>query len=137
MRIDTYKFKLVKSTNDTAISLIKKKNKKKGIIIAEKQISGRGQYGREWISYKGNLFVSIFFNLENLKLSIKQLTKINAKIIIKALSSFYKKKIFVKKPNDIIINKKKISGILQEIIHHNNVRYIIVGIGLNLFQYQL
>ena len=40
----------------------------------------------------------------------------------------------MKLPNDIIINKKKICGILQEIIEKNNERYIIVGVGLNLIK---
>ena len=134
MSIKIYKYKEVNSTNDIAIKLIKKNNVKSGIIIAEKQKKGRGQRGKKWISYKGNLFASIFFSLEKVNFNVKKLTKINAKLIIKLLSKYYKSKINMKLPNDILINKKKICGILQEKIQNNEASYLIVGIGLNLIK---
>ena len=132
MIIKKFKYKCVNSTNDTAIKLIKQKNIKTGFVIAEKQKKGRGRRGKKWISNKGNMFVSIFFSLEKINLNLKQLTKVNAKLIIKLISFYYKKKIKLKLPNDILINKKKISGILQETIQNNGIKYLIVGIGLNL-----
>ena len=77
---------------------------------------GRGQYGKKWISQKGNLFVSFFYELKNINLSISRLTKINCLLVKKLLSNYYKKNIEFKKPNDLLIQKKKISGILQEIV---------------------
>ena len=65
---------------------------------------------------------------------MKELTIINAKLIIKLISRYYKNDIKLKLPNDIIINKKKICGILQEVIYINNIKYLIVGIGLNLIK---
>ena len=132
MIIKKFNYKCVNSTNDIAINLIKKKNIKFGLVLAEKQKKGRGQRGKKWISYKGNLFASVFFSLNNINLTLKQLTKFNVNLIIKLISRYYKKKINLKLPNDILINKKKICGILQETIKKNNVQYLIVGIGLNL-----
>ncbi len=132
MIIKKFHYKNVNSTNDTAINLIKQKNLKAGLVISERQKKGRGQRGKKWISYKGNLFVSIFFSLEKIDLTLKQLTKINSRLIINLLSKYYKKKIMIKMPNDILIDKKKICGILQETIQKNNIKYLIVGIGLNL-----
>ena len=132
MDIKKFVYKSVNSTNDIAINLIKKKNFKAGLVISEKQKRGRGQRGKKWISYKGNLFVSVFFSLEKIKLNLKQLTIINAHLIIKLISFYCKKKIKLKLPNDILINKKKVCGILQEVIQKNGINYIIVGIGLNL-----
>ena len=86
MLIKNFNYKCVNSTNDIAINLIKKKNFKAGFVLAEKQKKGRGQRGKKWISYKGNLFVSIFFSLEKINLSLEQLTKINVKLIKKLLS---------------------------------------------------
>ena len=57
-------YKKINSTNDMAIKKIKKKFIK-GIIIAEEQKKGKGQYGRKWISQKGNFFISIFFRINN------------------------------------------------------------------------
>ena len=102
--------------------------------MTEKQKKGRGQRGKKWISYKGNLFISVFFSLENINLTLKQLTIINTNLIIKLISFYYKKKIKVKLPNDILINEKKICGILQETIQKNGIKYLIVGIGLNLIK---
>ena len=132
MIIKNFNYKCVNSTNDIAINLIKQKKIKAGFVIAEKQKKGRGQRGKKWIYYKGNLFVSIFFSLEKINLSLKQLTKTNAKLIIKLISRYYKEKIKLKLPNDILINKKKICGILQETIQKNDINYLIVGVGLNL-----
>ena len=134
MKIKKFNYKIVNSTNNAAINLINKKKINAGIVFAEKQKKGRGQYGKKWISYKGNLFVTIFFNLKNIKLTLKQLTKINANLIIKLISIYCKKKIKLKLPNDIMINKKKVCGILQEVIYKNNVKYLIVGVGLNLIK---
>ena len=107
MNFKIFKYKNVNSTNDIAIKLIKKKNIKIGMVVSEKQKRGRGQRGKKWISYKGNLFVSIFYSLEKMKYSVKELTKINAKLIIKLLAIYYKKSIKLKLPTDILINKKK------------------------------
>ena len=132
MKLRKFNFKIVNSTNDLAIKIIKNTNNKSGIIIAEKQKKGRGQYGRKWISFKGNLFVSIFFPIDKINLSLKDLTKINCILVKKLLSEFYKDKISIKKPNDLLINNMKISGILQETLTKSGEKFIIVGIGVNL-----
>ena len=107
MKLKKFKFKTVNSTNDIAIRLIKKTNNKFGIIVADKQKKGRGQRGNKWVSFKGNLFVSIFFSLEQINMSLKQLTKANIFLIKKTLLQFCKKKISIKPPNDLLIDKKK------------------------------
>ena len=132
MKLKIFRFKRVESTNNTAIRMIKNSNISNGMIIAEIQKRGRGQYGKKWISYKGNLFVSFFYKLDSLTVSLKQITKINCLLVKKLLSIYYKKKIIFKKPNDLLINKKKICGILQEKISKLDYRYLIVGIGINL-----
>ena len=70
MNLKKFKFKTVNSTNNTAIRLIKYKKYKSGMVIAETQLKGKGQYGRRWISNKGNLFVSFFYKLNSTKPSI-------------------------------------------------------------------
>jgi len=130
MKLKKYQFKKVKSTNDVAIKKIKS-GIRNGIVLTEIQTKGRGQYGKKWISYKGNLFMSIFFEI-NTSTSIKDMTYKNCEIIRKSIQKFTKKKIKIKPPNDLIINKEKICGILQETFFKNKKKFIIVGIGLNL-----
>jgi BirA family biotin operon repressor/biotin-[acetyl-CoA-carboxylase] ligase len=104
------------------------------MVIAETQSNGKGQYGKKWISNKGNLFVSFFHELKNINISLPSLTKINCLMVKKALQKYYKKKIVFKKPNDLLINKKKISGILQETTFASGNKFLIVGIGVNLIK---
>ena len=134
MKFKIFRFKKVESTNNSAIRIIKNSNTDYGMIIANEQKNGRGQYGKKWISYKGNLFVSFFYKFDHLTISLKQITKINCLLVKKLLSMYYNKKIIFKKPNDLLINKKKICGILQEKISKLNKRYLIVGIGINLIK---
>ena len=119
MRLKKFNFNKVKSTNDTAIRLIKS-GINYGVVSANIQTKGKGQRGNKWISKKGNLFISIFFKI-NSKLSLK-----------KIISSQITEKTYIKLPNDILIYKKKVSGILQEIMYKNDSKYLIVGIGINL-----
>jgi BirA family biotin operon repressor/biotin-[acetyl-CoA-carboxylase] ligase len=134
MKLKKFNFKIVNSTNDLAIQIIKYTNNKSGIIIAEKQKNGRGQYGKKWTSFKGNLFASIFFQVKMVQLSLKDLTKVNCFLVKKLLSNFYKGKITIKNPNDLLINNMKISGILQETLSKSGETFIIVGIGINLIK---
>ena len=134
MKFKIFKFKKVNSTNNTAIRIIKNTNHKFGMIVSDTQSNGRGQYGKKWVSYKGNLFVSFFLNLENLNIKLKQITKINCLLIKKLLSIYYKKKIVFKKPNDLLIDKKKICGILQETLVKLDKKFLIIGIGINLIK---
>ena len=134
MRLKKFKFKKVNSTNNTAIRIIKNSNFKFGMVTADTQLSGKGQYGKKWISNKGNLFVSFFHEIKNINISLSTLTKINCLLVKKTIEKYYKKKIIFKKPNDLFINKKKISGILQEIISVSGNEFLIVGIGVNLIK---
>ena len=132
MRLKVFRYKRVKSTNSTAIRIIRETNYQTGMVISDMQTKGRGQYGKKWISLKGNLFVSFFYNLGNIKLSLKRLTKFNCLLVKKFIQIYYKKNISYKKPNDILIEKKKICGILQEKVKKFDQNFLIVGIGLNL-----
>ena len=132
MKLKQFNFKKVKSTNQTAIRFINSSKNEFGLIVSEAQSKGKGQYGRKWISYKGNIFLSFFFKLENINLSLNSLTKINSFLVKNVVSKYYKKKITFKSPNDLLINKKKVCGILQETMFHNNNKFAIIGIGLNI-----
>ena len=131
MKLKIVKLKSVKSTNDEAIKLIKSNKLIFGLVTADYQTKGRGTMGKKWISYKGNIFISIFFKVNLIKIKIENYLIINAKIIKKILKIYTKKNIILKRPNDLLINKKKICGILQEVIEHKKEKYLITGIGIN------
>ena len=125
-------YKKVNSTNDLAIKKIKN-GIIKGIIIAEYQKKGRGQQGKKWLSFKGNIFMTIFFKIKE-NINIKKITNLNCKIIRKVLFQYIKRTITIKPPNDLLVGKKKICGILQEIKFNKEQKFIIIGIGINLIK---
>ena len=125
----------VRSTNDFSIDLIKNNISCNGIVISDVQTKGRGRYGNNWISHKGNLFCSIYKKVKNRK-DIYDAQFKSLRIVKKYLSKsgIQNTIIKIKKPNDILIKYKKICGILVESIRYRKNLYLIVGIGLNLIQ---
>ena len=130
MRLKKYIFKKVESTNNDAVRLIKQGNER-GIILTDQQTKGKGQRKNKWISMKGNLFVSVFFEIGK-KISLSTIINLNLKIIKKIIHKKINSLTQIRKPNDILINKKKVCGILQETIFKQNKKYLIVGIGINV-----
>ena len=131
MKIKVLKFKSIKSTNDTALRLIKSKYLRPTIVTSLKQTRGRGTMGKKWISKKGNLFFTIFFELEQKKINFKHFAILNAYLIRRIISKEFKSKIKIKWPNDLLFSQKKICGILQETITYGKKKFLLVGIGIN------
>ena len=132
MKIKFIKFKTVKSTNDVAIRLIKKENFKPTLVLSENQIKGRGTMGKKWVSQKGNLFITIFFKINQKKINFRQYTILNAYILKSIIKKLVPKNITIKWPNDLLYKKQhKICGILQEVVSFKNYDFLIIGIGLN------
>ena len=130
MKLKKYLYKKVESTNNVALRLIKQGNER-GIILTDQQTKGKGQRQNKWISMKGNLFVSVFFEIGK-KISLSTIINLNLKIIKKIIHKKINSLTQIRKPNDILINKKKVCGILQETIFKQNKKYLIVGIGINI-----
>ena len=131
MKIKIKNYKKVKSTNDVAMKLIKRNILEPTLITTEKQTNGRGRIGKKWISLKGNLFITLFFKFDQKRINFKQFAVLNAFLLKKVISKIISKKIKIKWPNDLLFNKLKFCGILQEVIKSDNFDYLIVGIGLN------
>ena len=129
MKLKIFKYKKVKSTNDIAIRKIRS-GIKNGIVTSDLQSSGRGRHGNKWVSYKGNLFVTIFFSISN-NLNINKFNYKNCLIIKKVLSKYIKHGLKIKRPNDILFKQHKICGILQETITYGKKKFLIVGMGIN------
>ena len=131
MKIRIVKYDCVDSTNDVAIRRIRQGKIRPSLIIANLQKKGKGQYGRRWVSYKGNIFMTIYFNLKK-NITINSISKKVYTILKKSLEKFVNEKITIKLPNDLLIKGYKVCGILQETVNFNNTKYFIIGIGINL-----
>ena len=133
MKMKLKKFKSVKSTNDVAHELIRKNITSPTLIFSEKQTRGRGTMGKKWISLKGNMFLSILLLIDSKKINFKQYALLNAYLIRKILSKYLLNRVSIKWPNDLLIEKKKVCGILQEFIQYKNKEFLIVGVGINTY----
>ena len=133
MKFKIFKFKSVTSTNDIAINLIQKEKKEIGYVYADNQTKGRGTHGRKWISDKGNLFGSLFFPLQDNYPAFNEFSIINPVILSSVIENYCEKEnISFKWPNDVLVDGKKICGILQELITSNSKEFLIIGIGINI-----
>jgi len=135
MRFEIFNYKSVTSTNDTAINLIKEKKMECGFVHADNQTKGRGTQGKEWISLSGNLFGSLFFHLKKNHPTFSEFSIINPIIISEIIKLFCKGgNITLKFPNDILVNGKKICGILQELVTFGERKFLIIGVGINVIK---
>lgn len=126
-----YNFGVVSSTNDKAKELAKK-GISNLVVVAEKQSKGRGRFGREWSSGLGGLYMTIVLKEKELD-KVRYLTLIASVAVARTMENLSNLDVKVKWPNDVLINDKKICGILTETISGKE-NYAFVGIGANVNQ---
>ena len=128
IKLDAYKmlsFDKIPSTQDYAHDLIAEgKATDKTVVVAQAQSAGRGRYKRTWVSHHGNLYASFIYKVyeRDPKLSYAVAVAIAETLIAFGL------KPQIKWPNDVLIDGKKISGVLIEYARN----FVIVGIGINI-----
>jgi BirA family biotin operon repressor/biotin-[acetyl-CoA-carboxylase] ligase len=127
----------IESTN-TELLAGKQQYKKNGtVFLAEKQIAGKGRKGRTWLSAKGlNLTFSILLTKETIsELNINHLNLVSSLAVSMAIENLCQLRTELKWPNDVLIDKKKVAGIIIETsIKGKNVERVVIGIGINLNQ---
>lgn len=126
-------FDTIDSTNTKAKELAAQGEIDGTLIISEEQTLGRGRLGRQWCSpkYKG-VWMSIILKPNIDPLNASNITLIAAAAVHEALKTF-NITTQIKWPNDIILNNKKLCGILTEMNSElNQINYIILGIGVNV-----
>jgi BirA family biotin operon repressor/biotin-[acetyl-CoA-carboxylase] ligase len=126
-------FDSIPSTNIKAKEIGDKNESNGAVIISEEQTNGRGRLGRTWVSpkYKG-LWMSIILKPELSPMEAAKLTQIGAAAVVKALQELNIDAL-IKWPNDVVINSKKVCGILTEMSAElTKINYIVMGIGVNV-----
>ena len=130
-------FKEVNSTNETARKYLKEnKFQDDFVITADFQKSGKGQLLNSWNSERGkNLLISIVLNLDINVTNQFYLNIVSSLSVIDVLEKHNFKNLSIKWPNDILINKKKVGGILiQNFVKQDKILQTIIGLGLNINQ---
>lgn len=126
----------VDSTNNYTTGLARQTDIHEGLIVsAEYQTNGRGQRNSKWWAGLGeNLTFSVLLKPKFLRLDNQFLLSMAVAIALKqTVESFLSDSAYIKWPNDIVVNKKKIAGILIEnSLKGNTIEHSIVGVGLNV-----
>ena len=122
------------STNTRAKELAAQGAPEGTLIIAEKQTNGRGRRGRNWFSPPGGgIYCSLILRPTMQPGETPRITLMTAVVLAETLIFLMKLKLRIKWPNDILVNGKKLAGILTEIsTEMDAVNYIVVGLGLNV-----
>lgn len=121
----------LKSTQDKAWEF-HEKGFNRVVIIAGKQVMGRGRYGRTWFSPKGGLWFS-YLRTINIESEMLDLVSLACGISVVFTLNNLNLNALIKWPNDIIVNDKKIAGILIGTkFSAEKITAIVIGIGLNL-----
>ena len=111
-----------------------KENLKSGsVIIAKTQTKGIGTHGRSWYTGKDNIAMSILYKPKCDYSKIEGITNKIAKCIQNTIDELYNIELTIKYPNDLLLNDKKICGILTEInTISEKINYLIISIGFNV-----
>ncbi len=131
---DIRRYAELASTND-ALAALALSDAVEGIwIVADQQTSGRGRRGRIWHSPPGNLFCSTLVRQNPVDPPLQQMSFVAALALHETLVA-YTGNIHLKWPNDLLVEGKKLSGILLEAGGAKENAHVIIGIGVNLAHY--
>ena len=136
LKLNNWQLFIIKNVNSTMDEIKKEcyKSKLNTLLMAYTQNNGRGRNNSTWVSNLGNLFLSI--KLNTLKISNPLILNYVVGIVVYDTINFFLKnnsKLYIKWPNDLLIKKKKIAGILIDSISKGNrISELYIGIGINL-----
>ncbi len=119
---------MVDSTNEEAKTLIADGAKPWTAVVAEKQVAGKGRFGRYWASPRGGLYVSVILREE---LERTPLLSMAASLAVVDALEGWNVRADVKWPNDVQIGGAKVAGILVEGLVRPEGYWAVVGIGVN------
>ena len=124
-------FREIPSTMDEAARLAMGTATDGTVVVAETQTSGRGRFGRKWVSAMGNIYMSVVFRptLD----ALPYLSILAGVATIQAIRKTTGLEPKIKWPNDVMLGRKKVAGILVESVTEGDaVCYAVLGIGINV-----
>ena len=127
-------YKKIDSTNRAAYDLASKGVKEGSIVLAEEQTKGRGRLGRAWASPpEGGIYLSCILRPRISPSEIPKLTLTASVSVARAIREVSGLEAVIKWPNDVLIDSKKVCGILLEMkAEQDRLDFVIVGIGINV-----
>lgn len=132
MKFFTYYLKECPSSQDVAEALALEGAPEGTVIVCEEMCSGRGRMHRKWFASRGGLWFTVLLRPDQLK-SLHALSLAAGLSVAKALKSVFSVDAKVKWPNDVLIDGKKVCGILSEAgAKADKINYLLLGIGVNV-----
>lgn len=124
----------VNSTNAEAKRLAEGETGDGLLVISEQQTAGKGRRGRNWLSPKGDgIWMSILLKPNMKPVNASMLTLVTALAVAKTIREDLKMDAYIKWPNDVVVNGKKVCGILTEMSSEiDYIHYVVIGIGINV-----
>lgn len=126
----------ISSTNDYLKVLGHKDGKNGTVAAAREQTAGKGRLGRKWVSEKDeNIYFSVLLRPQLSPMEVSGITPVAGLAVCKAIRDYCNIDCKIKWPNDVIVNNKKLVGILTEMsAEFDAVEFIVIGIGINTDQ---
>lgn len=126
-------FSTLESTNDYGKLLAKEKRVHGTLILADEQTAGRGRRGRSWQSPKGtSIYMSLCLEPEIMPQQAAGLTLVMALAAAAGIRDITGAQPQIKWPNDLVVNKKKVCGILTELCMEQDHYVVVIGTGINV-----
>ncbi len=123
----------VESTNQELFKVIRDDGISSKVVLAEMQIAGRGRFGRDWHSPVGrNLAISLGARLSRAADDIGAISLVVGVAVANAIQELGIDVVTLKWPNDILLDNRKVGGILVDVVQATTPFDIVVGIGLNV-----
>lgn len=129
-------YQMIDSTQTLALKRAQEGCEQGLVIISDKQTAGKGRRMREWYSNNDDgIWLSFVIRPNLVPAQAPQLTLLTAIVLVKVIEATTGLKPKIKWPNDVLIGKKKVAGILtQAQAEHDHIHYAVIGIGLNVNQ---
>lgn len=129
---EVYSYEEVSSTNEVAKEIARRSEAPRIVVLAETQTSGKGRFGRNWISPKGGIWLSILLRQQTSPTEALKSTFLASSAAAEAIERGFALQAELKWPNDVLVNGKKICGVLAETTtREGSFKFLVVGVGIN------
>ena len=132
-QMEIQQFSVIDSTNAEAMRQLQTGRKGSFLLLAHTQTAGKGRRGKVWQSPPGaGIYMTLVRPFPHTTRELQALSLITALSVHEALQTYQIPDFQLKWPNDLLVGKRKLGGILLEMRQSNDASYVLFGIGLNL-----
>ncbi|CAI9003895.1 DNA-binding transcriptional repressor/biotin-(acetyl-CoA-carboxylase) ligase BirA [Pseudomonas chlororaphis] len=127
-------FDSIDSTNAEALRAVERGVPAPFLVLAERQTAGRGRRGRKWVSpFAENVYYSLVLRIDGGMRQLEGLSLVVGLAVMQTLREFGIAGAGLKWPNDVLVGRKKIAGILLELVGDPaDVCHVVLGVGINV-----